>query len=304
MSQAAGARLVDTAAIVEEFATTPSRISEWHRDRATTGFPDVHHTEGRKRFWEHDLVAAFFAAKADSRNTRTLPASVLEADPGELLTAAEVTALLGYKNASSVYWYLRNLPGYFPEPDETIDGMRWRRGTIVAWVQSRPGKGRHAGSTRTVKPLPKVSAAGDPDELLGVPEAAALLGFSSTPSFSSSLSQGNLPELAEPESLDVAGGRPRKGWRRATILAAASRLGISTTKRRPAGGSELLGAEEAATILGYSSAASFNGALFRGRLPELEEPDAVEAQPGGRGKPQKKWTRKRLEKLAAARSGS
>ncbi|MFJ3714099.1 MULTISPECIES: helix-turn-helix transcriptional regulator [unclassified Streptomyces] len=302
MSQAAVARLVDTAAIVEEFSTTPSRISEWYRDRATTGFPDVHHAEGRKRFWEYDPVVAFFAAKADSRTARALPASVLEADQGELLTAAEVTALLGYKSKTSIYWYLANLPGYFPEPDDTIDGLRWRRGTIVGWVQSRPGKGRRTGSSRTVKTLPKVSAAGDPDELLGIPETAALLGFNSAPSFSSSLSQGNLPELAESETFKAEDGRPRKGWRRKTVLEVASRLGVPTGER-PVGEDELLGAEEAAPILGYSSAASFNGALYRGRWPELDEPDATEAQTGG-GKAQKKWTRKRLEKVAADRASS
>jgi len=303
MPQAASARLVDATQICEEFSTHPSRISEWYRDRATTGFPEVHRTEGRKRFWEHGVVAAFFAVQAEARTGRTLPASVLDADQDELLSAAQVSQLAGFTNPTTIYWYLKNLPGYFPAPDVSIDTMQWRRGTIVAWIGQRPGKGRRSGAVRQANPLPAVPADGDPDEFLGVPQVAALLGYSSVPSFSSALSQGNLPDLAEPDHLAPGlRGRPVKQWRRSTILAAAQRRGRSTSTSRPAGAEELLGAAEAATMLGYSSAASFNGALNRGRLPELEQPDALEAQPGGRGRAQKKWTRSRLEQVAADRT--
>ncbi|NUK25170.1 hypothetical protein HRW08_21330 [Streptomyces lunaelactis] len=298
MAHPAGPRLVSTAEICEEFGTRPSRISEWYRDRATSGFPEAKRTEGRKRWFDHDEVAEFFAVVEKARAPRKLPASVLDDDQDKLLTAAEVTALLGYSSPSTIYWYLLNVPGYFPEPDETIDGKKWRLGTIVQWVQSRPGK-RRAGTVRTAKALPTVSAEGDPDELLGTAEVAALLGFKSVQTFSSSLYQGNLPELEGPDA-KVPGlrGQQLNKWRRERVLTAVKRRGSS-----PGTDDELLDAEAAAGILGYSSTNSFMSALSRGRLPELEEPDLVEVQTGG-GKPQKKWAKKRLERIAAGRAAS
>ncbi|MFF3350632.1 hypothetical protein [Streptomyces sp. NPDC002779] len=85
--------------------------------------------------------------------------------------------LLSYTRTSTIDAYVRDRPGYFPEPDEDIDGPRWRRGTIVAWVASRPGKGRRSSAPAAKRP--EVSADGDPDELLGTPEVAALLGYAS-----------------------------------------------------------------------------------------------------------------------------
>ncbi|WP_406723397.1 hypothetical protein WJ438_00110 [Streptomyces sp. GD-15H] len=190
-------RLVDTAQIVSEFGTSKPRISEWSND-PDSGFPAVAHTEGRKRFWPHDEVAAFFAKRAPKK--RTLPAAVLEADQDELLTKREVAKLLGYTRASTIDAYFRDRPGYFPEPDEDIDGPMWRRGTIVTWASSRPGKGRRRSAPAA--PLPTVPIDGDPDELLGTAEVASLLGYSSVASFSSALYQGRIPELPEPETLE------------------------------------------------------------------------------------------------------
>ncbi|MFJ2967552.1 hypothetical protein ACIPIC_35345 [Streptomyces collinus] len=65
-----------------------------------------------------------------------------------------------------------------PEPDlmqHPLDGPMWRRGTIVAWALSRPGKGRRKSALGTA--LPKVPVEGDPEELLGTAEVAALLGY-------------------------------------------------------------------------------------------------------------------------------
>ncbi|MER5951195.1 hypothetical protein ABT127_34675 [Streptomyces sp. NPDC001904] len=286
------ARLVDTAQIADEFSTSKPRISEWSND-PSSGFPAVHHLEGRKKFWEHDKVAAFFAAR--TKPQRTLPASVLEADQDELLTKKEVTQLLGYAAPSTINAYFRDRPGYFPEPDEDIDGQKWRRGTIVAWAQSRPGKGRRG--KKTAAPLPVVDASGDPDELLGSEHAAALLGYSSKASFSSALHQGLIPQLPEPEQRGAGRGAP-KLWRRATIVAAARERGtLSSTAE-----DDTVGAAEAAQILGYASTSSFTSALAHGQLPELAEHDTVQGRRGSEGPPQQRhWQRSRVMELADQR---
>jgi predicted DNA-binding transcriptional regulator AlpA len=291
-------RLVDTAQIVSEFGTSKPRISEWSNN-PDSGFPAVAHSEGRKRFWRYDEVAAFFAQRAPKK--RMLPAAVLEADQDELLTKREVAQLLGYTRTSTIDAYFRDRPGYFPEPDEDIDGPKWRRGTIVAWAANRPGKGRR-GSVPAAA-LPEVPVDGDPDELLGTAEVASLLGYGSAASFSSALYQGRIPELPQPETLEKqegSRGGARKKWRRATVVAAARERGVL-----PAAGQDedLVGAAEAARILGYSNADSFISALGHGLLPDLEQPDGFEYRRGSAGRPrQQRWRRSRLEELATRRS--
>ncbi|MGI5397064.1 helix-turn-helix transcriptional regulator [Streptomyces sp. CA-251251] len=293
-------RLVDTTQIVSEFGTSKPRISEWSNN-PDSGFPAVAHTEGRKRFWRYDEVAAFFAQRAPKK--RTLPSAVLEADQDELLTKREVAQLLGYTRTSTIDAYFRDRPGYFPEPDEDIDGPRWRRGTIVTWAANRPGKGRRGPAAAAA--LPEVPVDGDPDELLGTAEVASLLGYGSAASFSSALYQGRVPELPEPEALqkqEGSRGGARKKWRRATVVAAARERGVL-----PAAGQDedLVGAAEAARILGYSNADSFISALGHGLLPDLEEPDGFEYRRGSAGRPrQQRWRRTRLEELAARRSST
>jgi hypothetical protein len=90
----------------------------------------------------------------------------------------------------------------------------------VDWMATRPGRGKRSGAQRAAPPLPEVPADGDPEELLGATQAAALLGFKSVNSFSSSLSQGNLPLLETPDALTEKGGRRR--WTRRRILEQAT----------------------------------------------------------------------------------
>ncbi|WP_369228768.1 hypothetical protein AB5J56_00095 [Streptomyces sp. R21] len=292
-------RLVDTAQIVSEFGTSKSRISEWSNN-PDSGFPEVARWDG-KRFWHHAEVAAFFAQRAPKK--RTLPAAVLEADQDELLTKREVAQLLGYTRTSTIDAYFRDRPDYFPAPDEDADGQMWRRGTIVTWAANRPGKGRR--SSALAAPRPEVSADGDPDELLGTAEVAVLLGYSSPASFSSALYQGRIPELPEPDALEKkegSRGPARKKWRRATIVAAARKRGVLPPVGRDEN-EDLVGAAEAARILGYRNADSFISALGHGLLPDLEQPDGYEYRRGSGGRPrQQRWKRSRLEELAARRS--
>ncbi|MGW7385296.1 hypothetical protein [Streptomyces sp. NPDC054794] len=188
---------------------------------------------------------------------------------------------------------------------EDVDGPMWRRGTIVAWASSRPGKGRRSSAPAAA--LPAVPVDGDPDELFGTSEVASLFGYSSVASFSSALYQGRIPELPEPETLERqegSRGGPRKKWRRATILAAARKRGVLPAADQDAN-EDLIGAAEAAQVLGYTNADSLISALGHGLLPDLEQPDAFEYRRGSAGRPrQQRWKRSRLQELAARRSST
>ncbi|MFI7008901.1 helix-turn-helix transcriptional regulator [Streptomyces sp. NPDC050145] len=219
-------RLADAAEIAAEQGLTPARISGLYKDRADNGFPESVATRGRARLWNHAEVTAWFAQRPKARLRGHTPP---KRDPDELLTAAEASRFLGYKSPTQVTTYLHDHPGYFPSPDVTEEmgtpenpyrRHQWRVQTLLDWMATRPGRGKQPGVKRAAPALPEVPADGDPDELLGASQAAALLSFKSLNSFSSSLAQGNLPLLETVDALTDKGGRRR--WTRRRILQQAA----------------------------------------------------------------------------------
>ncbi|BAC67876.1 MULTISPECIES: hypothetical protein [Streptomyces] len=226
-------RLADAAEIAAEQGLTPSRISQFYTERAENAagrtFPDPVDKRGRARLWNHAEVTEWFADRAPSRLAEHAPPSL---PPGTLLNAAEASRYLGYKNSSQVTTFVRDHPGYFPEPDVVEEKgtaanpyrrQLWKVETLQAWMATRPGRGRRAGA-KEAPPLPDVPVDGDPEELLGASQAAALLGYKTVGSFSSSLSQGNLPLLKTTDGVAENAGRQngRRRWTRRRILEQAA----------------------------------------------------------------------------------
>lgn len=79
---------------------------------------------------------------------------------------------------------------------------------LTDWMATCPVRGKHTATHRSAPALPDVPTDGDPDELLGATQAA-LLGFKSVNSFSSSLAPGDLPLLTTPDALTEKRGRRR-----------------------------------------------------------------------------------------------
>ncbi|KMS74260.1 hypothetical protein ACM01_15260 [Streptomyces viridochromogenes] len=226
-------RLADASEIAAEQGLTSARITALYTERAenTVGetFPEPVGKRGRARLWDHAEVSEWFAHRSPARLAEHAPPSV---PPDTLLNAAEASRYLGYKNSNQVTTYVRDHPGYFPEPDVVEEKgtaenpyrrQLWEVRTLQQWMASRPGRGRRGG-TKEAPPMPKVPVDGDPDELLGASQAAALLGYKSVGSFSSSLSQGNLPLLKTTDGIAENAGRQngRRRWTRRRILEQAA----------------------------------------------------------------------------------
>ncbi|MGW0601760.1 hypothetical protein ACWD11_32180 [Streptomyces sp. NPDC002776] len=226
-------RLADAAEIAAEQGLTSARISQFSTERtknaAGQAFPEPVGKRGRARLWDHAEVREWFAHRAPARLTAHAPSSL---DPQTLLNAADASRYLGYKNPNQVTTFVRDHPGYFPEPDVVEEKgtannpyrrQLWKVETLKAWMATRPGRGRRAGA-KQAPPLPDVPVDGDPDELLGASQAAALLGYKSLSSFSSSLSQGNLPLLQTTDGMAENAGRQngRRRWTRRRILEQAA----------------------------------------------------------------------------------
>ncbi|WRZ87624.1 hypothetical protein OHB54_46170 [Streptomyces sp. NBC_01007] len=228
-------RLADAAEIAAEQGLTPARISGLYTKREENGFPEIADMRGRARLWDHAEVTEWFAQRPLARLRDHTPPS---RDPQDLLTGSEASRFLGYKNSNQVNTFLRDHPGYFPDPDAVEElgteehpylRRKWRVQSLLDWMATRPGSGQHLGAQRGAPALPEVPVDGDPDELLGASEAAALLQFRSVNSFSSSLSQGNLPLLETPDALSERGGRRR--WTRKRILEQAAKRNLKGRDR-------------------------------------------------------------------------
>ncbi|MFE9024383.1 hypothetical protein ACFYNL_38365 [Streptomyces sp. NPDC007808] len=226
-------RLADAAEIAAEQGLTPARITGLYTGGAQNAagkiFPQPVDKRGRARLWDHTEVTEWFAHRAPARLTEHAPPTLPQ---GTLLNAAEASRYLGYKNSNQVTTFVRDHPGYFPEPDVVEEKgtaknpyrrQLWKVETLQAWMATRPGRGRRAGAKET-PPLPNVPVDGDPDELLGASQAAALLGYKTVGSFSSSLAQGNLPLLKTTDGVAENAGRQngRRRWTRRRILEQAA----------------------------------------------------------------------------------
>lgn len=229
MTSSSEPRLADAAEIAAEHGLTAARISGLYTERAENSlgkpFPEPTGSRGRARLWDHADVAEWFAHRTPARLGGYKPPA---RDPEDLLNAADASRFLGYKNVNQVTTFVRDRPGYFPEPDvveemgtaeNSYRRQLWRVQTLLNWLETRPGRGRRAG-TKAVAPLPDVPVDGDPDELLGASQAAALLGYKSIQSFSSLLSQGKLPLLETVDGVAENAGRQngRRRWTRRRIL--------------------------------------------------------------------------------------
>ncbi|MFD4635437.1 hypothetical protein ACFVYR_37790 [Streptomyces sp. NPDC058284] len=226
-------RLADAAEIAAEQGLTPARISGLYAERAENAagvpFPEVADMRGRARLWDHAKVTEWFAHRKPSRLQEHSPPA---RDPQELLNAADASRFLGYKNPNQVTTFVRDHPGYFPDPDVVEElgtaenpyrRQLWRVQTLLHWMATRPGHGRRT-TNKAAPPLPDVPVDGDPDELLGATAAASLLGYKTVGSFSSSLSQGNLPLLKTTDAVAENAGRQngRRRWTRRRILEQAA----------------------------------------------------------------------------------
>lgn len=220
--------LLDANQIHEEFGLSPSRLSELYRDRETTTFPEPDSTEGRRR-WKRGTIGPFLLAyrKAKAGQSAVRP-SLLEGPRDELMSTSDVAKALGHKRTVTLLAWLRDKPGYFPEPDvaETTEGGRqrrqWYRGTIRDWVDQRPGPGNTQSKSRPQTPI-RV-ADGNDEDLLDSKQAAPLLGYSSHLELNRAVARGMLPELTDPDEVVRSDrGLTSSRWarRRVTALARA-----------------------------------------------------------------------------------
>lgn len=122
----------------------PTTAGGWYRDRARTGHPEKAGRIGRMDYWYEDEWTAWHE-DYKRRKIESLTRVDRGGDPDDLVDATEAARMLGYANRHVIHANRRL--GYFPEPDAYGLGARgrpaplWRRSTVWAAADSRPGKG-------------------------------------------------------------------------------------------------------------------------------------------------------------------
>ncbi|MFJ5779298.1 hypothetical protein [Streptomyces sp. NPDC093094] len=228
-------------------------------------------------------------------------------DEPRLADAAEIAAEHGLTPARISGLYTSRTPNAAGTPFPETAGQRgrarlWNHADVTAWFA-------HRGQARLRSHTPP---ARDPQELLNAAEASRFLGYKNPNQVTTYVRDhpGYFPAPDHVEEMGTADNPYRRlQWRVQTLTDwMATRPGrgkrTGATRSAPAlpdvpldgDPDELLGATQAAVLLGFKSVNSFSSSIAQGNLPHLATPDAL-SEKGGR----RRWTRRRILDQAAQR---
>ena len=135
----------------------PTTASNWYRNRAKTCHPEKAGRIGQADFWYEDEWDAWHRAHRRGK-IDALTQVDRDGDPDDLVDAGEAARMLRYANRYVIHANRRL--GYFPEPDAYGPAPRgpqsplWKRSTVWAAADRRPGMGGGRKPGTTVKPYP------------------------------------------------------------------------------------------------------------------------------------------------------
>jgi hypothetical protein len=135
----------------------PTTVNGWYRNRARTGHPEKAGRISRTDYWYDDEWTAWHQAHQRSK-IESLTQVDREGDPDDLVDAGEAARMLRYANRYVIHANRRL--GYFPEPDAYRPARRgpqaplWKRSTVWAAADSRPGMGGGRKPGAQGKPYP------------------------------------------------------------------------------------------------------------------------------------------------------
>jgi hypothetical protein len=135
----------------------PSTASTWYRDKAKTGHPEKAGRIGRTDYWYEDEWTAWHQAHQRGK-TESLTRVDRSGDPDDLVDATEAARMLRYSGRDVIHGNRRL--GYFPEPDAHAPARQgrptplWKRSTVWAAADGRPGPGGGRKPGSRVKPYP------------------------------------------------------------------------------------------------------------------------------------------------------
>lgn len=201
-----GRPVINRAEFQRQLGIARATAERWYQDRAENGHPEAVLRDGRRLFFDEAELLAFGRAQQERR---TNPAARITRDGRTLITRAELARItgLGEQHLASLYSQ-RAESGH---PEAVLRDGQWLYFDELA---CREWHDRYRAAK--VATLTEVDRGGDPDELVGIQEAARVLGYARKQSIDSYRAR-NIGYFPDPDATE-----PNR-WARRTLWAFADR---------------------------------------------------------------------------------
>ncbi|GAA5172530.1 hypothetical protein GCM10023321_72500 [Pseudonocardia eucalypti] len=144
-----GRRLITRADMAHISGASMPTLHRWYAEREHNHHPEPVHTEGRRLFFDEQQWRQWHAAHLAAKKA-TLTTVDRTGDPDELIDVTEFARVLGYSGndpGATIRAYVRNNPGYLPDPDHTEQTPTgrirryWHRHSAWKFADSRDKRG-------------------------------------------------------------------------------------------------------------------------------------------------------------------
>lgn len=192
-----GRAQINRAEIMRLVPVSTTQLDKWYRQRERNGHPHSVR-DGRDVFFDEDTWMSWYRDHRDQASGGTIVRT-----GRTLITRSGIAGMTGLPASYQGNLYMERASNGHPEAVERVG--RWLyfdRDEVLAWLA-----GLHAAKRST---LTEVDRSGDPHELVGIGEAARLLGLASSKTIESYLSR-NRGYFPPPDQV-----RPRR-WRRSAL---------------------------------------------------------------------------------------
>ncbi|GJF01449.1 hypothetical protein PSD17_04130 [Pseudonocardia sp. D17] len=163
-----GRVVINRAELCRLVGVSTSTAERWWTRRGENGHPPVALVEGRRKFWDEAAMLEFARAQPETVTATVTDVAVFEGR--EVVSRRRLAQRLGISESQLALLYSQRNQSGHPEHVATIGRRKfWDEAEVVAWDAQR----REAMRAQ----LTSVDRSGDPDELVGLDEAARVLGY-------------------------------------------------------------------------------------------------------------------------------
>lgn len=214
-----GRPVINRAEFMRQLGIARATAERWYQDRAANGHPEPVLRDGRRLFFDEDTLLSWGRAQVERR---TSPPARITRDGRSLITRAELARITGLSEQHLAGLYSQRADSGHPETAH-------REGQIVYFDEDQVREWHERYRHAKVATLTEVDRSGDPDELVGIREAARVLGYARKQSIESYRSR-NIGYFPDPDATEPNRWARRTLWAFADRRSRPGRAGHSSTR--------------------------------------------------------------------------
>jgi predicted DNA-binding transcriptional regulator AlpA len=200
-----GRPVINRAEFQRQLGIARATAERWYQDRASNGHPEPVLREGRRLFFDEAELLAWGRAQQERRT----PPPRITRDGHTLITRAELARITGVSEQHLAGLYSQRAESGHPEAVH-------REGQFLYFDEAECREWHDRYTAAKLATLTEVDRSGDADELVGIREAARVLGYARKQSIESYRSR-NIGYFPDPDATE-----PNR-WFRRTLWAFADR---------------------------------------------------------------------------------